>query len=114
MATTTEVVNKHHGVDFDVYVGRGSRWGNPYPLGPDDRETVIRRYEEYLRESPELLEALPEIQGKVLACFCAPRPCHGHILAAFADSLSATGAIPSDSVSDGLFPGPQRARLSFG
>lgn len=26
----TKVINKHHGESFDVYIGRGSKWGNPF------------------------------------------------------------------------------------
>ncbi len=115
MKESTAVVNRHHRVPYDVYVGRGSIWGNPFPIGAGaDREQVIRRYEGYLRENQELLEELPSLQGRTLACYCAPAPCHGHIIAAFADSLASTGSIPDDSVSDRLFPGPRRQKLSFG
>lgn len=114
MSELTAVVNRHHRVPYDVYIGRGSIWGNPFPIEPGaDREQVIRRYEVYLRENRELLEQLTEIQGKTLACYCAPAPCHGDILAALADSLELTGSLPQDSVSDGLFPLPKRPKLSF-
>ena len=30
---------------FDVYIGRGSKWGNPFRIGADgDRVEVIRKY----------------------------------------------------------------------
>ena len=30
---------------FDVYIGRPSKWGNPYSIGPDGtREEVIEKY----------------------------------------------------------------------
>jgi hypothetical protein len=44
------------------------------------RAEVIAKYREYLLNSPELLEQLPELQGKVLACWCTPKPCHGDVL----------------------------------
>lgn len=67
---------------FDVYIGRGSKWGNPFRIGPDgSREQVIRKYEAWLMTQSDLLEALPELEGKVLACWCAPKPCHGDVLA---------------------------------
>ena len=29
-----------------IYIGRGSKWGNPFRIGPDgDRATVISKYE---------------------------------------------------------------------
>jgi hypothetical protein len=66
---------------FDVYIGRPSKWGNPFVIGPDGtRGEVIQKYEEYLRKSPELLSALPELKDKILGCWCAPKPCHGEVL----------------------------------
>lgn len=114
MSETTAVVNRHHRVPYDLYVGRGTPWSNPYPVGEGGRESAIRRYEEYLRSNEELLLVLPDLQGKVLCCPCSPLPCHDDILAAFADNLAETGKVPTDSVSDGLFPGPKRPQLSFG
>jgi hypothetical protein len=70
---------------FDVYVGRPSKWGNPFKVGRDgDRATVIRRYEDWLRTQPQLMAALPELRGKVLGCWCAPLACHGEVLARLA------------------------------
>lgn len=84
---TTTVVNKHHGVPYDTYIGRGSPWGNPFVIGKDgDRDEVIDKYEQHLRESPRLLDRLHELRGKTLACFCAPARCHGDILARYADA----------------------------
>lgn len=66
---------------FDVYVGRPTRWGNPFELGRDgDRETVIKKYEAWLRGRSDLMRDLGELKGKVLACWCAPKPCHGDVL----------------------------------
>jgi hypothetical protein len=69
----------------DVYIGRPSKWGNPFAIGRDGtREQVIARYERWLLEQPELLAALPELAGKTLGCWCAPRACHGDVLARLA------------------------------
>jgi len=71
---------------YDVYIGRPSKWGNPFTIGKDGtRAQVIERYEEYLLGSPDLMAALPELMGRVLGCWCAPKPCHGDILARYAD-----------------------------
>ena len=71
----------------DVYIGRPSKWGNPFVIGRDGtREEVIARYEAWLLEQPELLAALPELEGKTLGCWCAPRPCHGDVLARLANA----------------------------
>jgi hypothetical protein len=71
----------------DVYIGRPGPWGNPYQLGRDgDRETVIRLYRHWLDTQPELMARIkPELQGKVLGCWCAPKSCHGDVLAELAD-----------------------------
>ena len=72
---------------YDIYVGRPTKWGNPYIIGKDgDRDEVLRKYEEWLKSSPSLLSALPELRGKVLACWCAPMKCHADILAKLANA----------------------------
>ena len=76
-----------------VYIGRPGPWGNPYRIGPDgDRNAVIAKYEARLRQnlragvvSPERLAGLA---GRRLACYCAPRPCHGHVLARYAEAAA--------------------------
>jgi hypothetical protein len=66
---------------FDVYIGRPSKWGNPFVIGKDGtRDEVIEKYEAWLRTQPDLLAALPELRGKVLGCWCAPHACHGDVL----------------------------------
>lgn len=79
------VVNKRAGA-YDVYIGRGSIWGNPFVIGRDgDRSDVIAKYEERLATRPDLIARLPELRGKSIACFCAPLPCHGDVLKAWAE-----------------------------
>jgi len=66
---------------YDVYVGRPSKWGNPYIVGKDGtREEVIQKYRDYIVNNERLLESLSELKGKCLACWCAPLPCHGDVL----------------------------------
>lgn len=66
---------------YDVYIGRGSKWGNPFVIGTDGtREEVIAKYRAYLATRPGLIAALPELSGKVLGCWCSPKACHGDIL----------------------------------
>lgn len=66
---------------YDVLIGRPSKWGNPFQIGKDGtREEVIAKYREWIQGQPELLAALPELQGKTLGCWCAPKPCHGDVL----------------------------------
>lgn len=75
-----EVVNKRR-EPFDVYIGRGSKWGNPFVIGRDGtREEVIEKYRRWIIQQPWLQESLPGLDGKRLGCFCKPLPCHGDVL----------------------------------
>lgn len=68
---------------YDVYIGRPSKWGNPWYTGipyKTERHTAIAHYRVWVQEQPELMAALPELKGKVLGCWCAPRACHGDVL----------------------------------
>ena len=66
---------------YDVYIGRGSKWGNPFKIGIDgDREEVIEKYRQWILGEPRLLDSLHELEGKVLGCWCSPKPCHGDVL----------------------------------
>lgn len=71
---------------YDVLVDRTTKWGNPFFMrNESQREEVIRKYKEWIKTQPELLAALPELKGKVLACWCAPKSCHADILAELAN-----------------------------
>ena len=80
---------------FDVYVGRPSKWGNPYThivskstlaqMVVATRDEAILKYEDWIKRQPELMASLHELRGKVLGCWCAPQRCHGDVLARLAD-----------------------------
>lgn len=66
---------------YDVYIGRPSKWGNPFVIGRDgSRADVIAKYRAWLLNQPTLVAVLPELRGKVLGCWCAPQACHGDVL----------------------------------
>lgn len=66
---------------YDVYIGRPSKWGNPFSIGVDGtRDEVVSKYEAYIMSRPQLLDSLQELEGKVLGCWCKPHVCHGDIL----------------------------------
>lgn len=71
----------------DVYIGRPGPWGNPFVLKHEtERERVVAKYEAWLRTQPELItRAKRELKGKTLGCFCAPKACHGDVLARIAN-----------------------------
>jgi len=81
------ILNKHHGnIPADaIYIGRGSYWGNPFPIDKDNTRTmVIARHKDWLTsliEAGEITdEQLAYLHGKKLVCFCAPAHCHGETL----------------------------------
>ncbi len=65
-----------------VYVGRPSKWGNPFVIGQHGtREEVIAKYKEWLISQPELINlAKRELKDRDLVCFCAPLGCHADVL----------------------------------
>lgn len=89
----TKVVNKRV-EEYDVYIGRGSIFGNPYEIGKDGtREQVIERYRGWfaflLRDEIFRQEVL-KLKGKSLGCFCKQPekfvPCHGDVIAEWLDT----------------------------
>lgn len=78
------VVNKHR-EGFDVYIGRGSEWGNPHHVDDVGREQAIELYRQDLwarirDEGYPLINRLAQLRGRRLGCYCAPKPCHGDVL----------------------------------
>lgn len=76
----------------DVYIGRACTMGgwnlpasifaNPFVIGKNgSREQVLTKYYNYIINKPDLLALLPQLDGKVLGCWCeANIVCHGDIL----------------------------------
>lgn len=82
----TVVVNRLDTIEYDIYIGRPGKWGNPYVIGKDGtRLEVIEKYRRYILANKKLLDCLPELSGKVLGCWCKPLPCHGDVLAELTD-----------------------------
>lgn len=83
----TKIVNCKYD-SYDVYIGRPSKWGNPYShkngtlakYKTATREEAIQKYKEWILTQPDLMAALPELKGKILGCWCRPMLCHGDIL----------------------------------
>lgn len=83
---------------YDVYVGRGccpvsgskGEWGNPFRLtSEEERGATLERYRAWLwsqlqaeaRDGVYKLHVdLADLHGKVLGCWCAPKPCHADVL----------------------------------
>ena len=86
----TTVHNKYKD-QYDVYIGRGSIFGNPYIIGTDGtREEVIDKYKDWFYNKlteTSFKEAVLKLQHKKLGCFCKPKPCHGDIIADYLNNL---------------------------
>jgi hypothetical protein len=77
---------------YDVYIGRGSGFGNPYTHEKNtmgryvgSREKAVEMYREYVLSHPGLIENIKSLKGKVLGCWCktpeSPNiPCHGDVI----------------------------------
>ena len=76
-----------------VYVGRPSKWGNPYRIGqkvngsPISREEAVGFYEGWINNQITAgLLSVEELRNKDLVCWCAPLPCHADILLELANA----------------------------
>jgi hypothetical protein len=85
-----------------VYIGRGSKWGNPYThikgktkakFLVGSREEAIDKYAVWIRQQPKLMAALHELRGKRLGCYCRPHHCHGDILVELIEEMDRLEAI---------------------
>lgn len=87
----TEVVNLRK-EKYDIYIGRPSKWGNPYFIGRDGtRQEVIEKYRKHIQSNPVLMLSIKELVGKKLGCYCHPAPCHGDILVELANQYNKIG-----------------------
>ncbi len=100
----TTVVNLYHipkGWEADsnfVYIGRSGRgydgrFGNPHPVGRtcsrcgvvhaqgEAVQAFAKDFERKILEDRTFREAVLQLKGKRLICFCMPKPCHGQVIA---------------------------------
>lgn len=78
---------------YDVYVGRPSIYGNPFSHEEGTlaqyrvatRDDAIYQFALWLPNQPELMALLPQLKGKRLGCWCAPKKCHGDVIAILAN-----------------------------
>lgn len=84
-----------------IYVGRPTRWGNPYRVGGGLAQTAadaVKYYKLWLVEGvdyvsetpnppPDIREIRRELAGKDLACWCKlGEPCHADVLLKIANA----------------------------
>jgi hypothetical protein len=93
----TRVVNLKR-AEYEVYIGRAGKghsgyFGNPHPVGlPCElcdgtihgHGQAIELFRSYflkrVEDDPEFRRRVLALRGKVLGCFCKPRPCHGDVI----------------------------------
>lgn len=82
----TKVVNLRK-ESYDVYIGRGSPFGNPYHVKVYGRAGCIELYARWfyqrLRNDVTFVEQVESLRGKTLGCYCKPLDCHGDIIVEF-------------------------------
>lgn len=88
--------------DGAIYVGRPTKWGNPFRVDWDgDRDEVVDKFRHLLEKGDEgalvpypkpgelqdlsrrrerILTDIEELRGRDLVCWCAPQACHADIL----------------------------------
>lgn len=116
MKATIHNITREQARPDDVYIGRENArahvdgkpmlgytgyFGNPFVLTHESqRSRVIADFEAYARQrvidDPVYRERVRDLQGKRLFCFCAPRACHGDVLAQLADELAYLSADTAD------------------
>lgn len=110
-----------------IYVGRPSRWGNPWAVPEYTQQEAVRRYRRWLRGTLDIgieaarygvdgeqvraylvnqrliiLESLPLLRGHDLACWCAlDQPCHASVLLELANATPASPEEPERERGDG-------------
>ena len=101
------VVNVRHNNRYDIYIGRQGQYGDGYFGNPIKRNhlcqecglihkepgSTLECYERYLRHRISIDHVfayrVKNLDGRTLACWCAPGPCHGHVLERVAKELVA-------------------------
>ena len=65
-----------------VYVGRPTRWGNPFRVDELGRAEAVRRFRALAETDAELrARARAELRGRDLLCWCPlDEPCHADVL----------------------------------
>lgn len=73
------VHNRHHNTAplGAIYVGRGTKWGNPYSLSDGyTRKQAISLFVKLILPTLDC----SELRGKHLVCSCVPNDCHANYI----------------------------------
>lgn len=87
---------------YDVYIGRDSKWGNPFFIENSEEKCdprfivyshreAVEKYAKWFLSKPHLMtDAKKELKGKILGCWCKSNICHGDFLVQFLDKVDYT------------------------
>ena len=88
----TELVNvSRYGMEGVQMIDRDTRFGNPFRLEEDGgdytREESVAQYEKWFKKKiqtdPDFREAVEDLRGETLGCWCKPKACHGDVILAY-------------------------------
>jgi hypothetical protein len=84
---------------YDVYIGRGSPFGNRYRIGAHGtRAEVIESYRtaflKRIEIDPSFAAEVRALWGKRLGCYCKPLACHGDVIVEWLNEQVANEARP--------------------
>ncbi|MDK9793807.1 DUF4326 domain-containing protein [Vibrio sp. D431a] len=88
---TTNIKDNH---EYDLYIGRGSIYGNPYSRrdGFTKEECIHNHSYDFCREIlPNIQQIKTDLDNKKgirLGCFCSPKSCHGDIYTWYCNKTS--------------------------
>jgi len=107
-AVPITTVRNRKNEEFDIYIGRGSRWGNPFEIsrGPNGigREEVIEKFKSYFEEqilaNPDQHSLLLSLRGYRLGCYCKPEKCHGDVIAEYLNAYGDVAGEAADASDD--------------
>lgn len=65
-----------------IYVGRPTKWGNPFRVDELGRAEAVRRFRAWIEADAALrAQARAELRGRDLLCWCPiDEPCHADVL----------------------------------
>lgn len=101
----------------EQYIGRttrgftGSVWGNPHHLVGNSTRTRLLAVAAYATDVLGRLDEIGTLTGLRLGCWCAPKLCHGHVLAALANDRPFTDDLFADTDAAAPADLDQRAEL---
>lgn len=88
--TTVHNLQNEKMLEGDVYIGRGSIFGNPFThikhkktkaeFIVETRQQAIENFRQYILNKPELIAEIQHLRNKRLFCYCKPKLCHGDVI----------------------------------